>query len=272
MEAAGEVATRYQSDPRIRQLCRIVVPVAGLLAQAGATLREDEFAALAAIATDPNHDVVDLLSTADRFVAESETLPVPAEVRRQLLDRLGLFGVRVSIEVIRTGRSTTSPAVAAELVRVSGIDHLRNVLRWQLTERSRALKARSSLATLATLFRSTAWPDGERLRSRLEMIESSAHEISEIRLLNSLWLGELELRDETQVAEMERLLGGKGTGAPARLDLPEDAPAADQRAAAMAALERWSRIAEHPLSSVQVKAAARGVARSCEGLLAGLAQ
>lgn len=153
---------------------------------------------------------------------------------------------------------------------VSGIDHLRNVLRWQLTERSRALKARSSLATLASVLRSPQWPDAERFRSRLEMVSASAHEIVEIHLLNALWLGELELRDADQVAEMERLLGGKGTAVPSRLGVAESAPVDEQRTAALVALERWSRIAEHPLSSVQVKAAARGVARSCEGILAGL--
>jgi hypothetical protein len=176
----------------------------------------------------------------------------------------------VAIDLVRTGRTTTSPAMAAELVRVSGIEHLRAVLRWQLTDRSRALKARSSLATLSTLLRSPRWPEAEKFRSRLEMVIASAHEITEIRILNSLWLGELELQNETQSAEMARLLGGEGTAAHARLAMPAATPVDELRKAAMDALQRWSRIAEHPLSSVGVKAAARAVTRSCEGLLAAL--
>jgi hypothetical protein len=270
MDAAWKVADRYVVDARIRQLCRLVVPVAGLLAQAGATLREEEFQQVASIATDPRHDPNDLLFSVDRFLADDLALNVPAEARRQLLDRLGLFGVRVAIDLVRTGRTTTSPAMAAELVRVSGIEHLRAVLRWQLTDRSRALKARSSLATLSTLLRSPRWPEAEKFRSRLEMVIASAHEITEIRILNSLWLGELELQNETQSAEMARLLGGEGTAAHARLAMPAATPVDELRKAAMDALQRWSRIAEHPLSSVGVKAAARAVTRSCEGLLAAL--
>jgi hypothetical protein len=270
MTSAGDVAARYQADPRVRQLCRIVVPVAGLVAQAAATLREDEFRQLATIATDPKHDPLDLLWSADRFVVDEPDLPVGAAERRALLGRLGLFGVRVAIETIKVGRAPSSPALAAELTRVSGVGQLRTVLHWQLTERSRALKARSSLAALTTLFRSSAWPDADRFRSRLEMIESSAHEIVEIRLLNSLWMGELELRDDVQASELERLLGGRGTAMTTRLGAEDGTAPADQRGLAMEAIDRWSRIAEHPLSSVDVKTAARAVVRTCEGMLAAL--
>ena len=44
--SAQRVARRYREDPTVRQLCQTVVPVVGLLAQTGRTLRQAEFEAL----------------------------------------------------------------------------------------------------------------------------------------------------------------------------------------------------------------------------------
>ena len=43
LDVAARVAARYESDQRVRRLCPLVVPVAGLLGQAGTTLREEEY-------------------------------------------------------------------------------------------------------------------------------------------------------------------------------------------------------------------------------------
>jgi hypothetical protein len=94
METAARVADRYGDDARIRQLCRSVIPVAGLLAEAGATLREQDFRAVATLAADRDHDPVELALTTDRFVSPDVRTSVPAEHRRLLLGRLGLYGVR----------------------------------------------------------------------------------------------------------------------------------------------------------------------------------
>jgi hypothetical protein len=270
MDAARRVAERYQSDPRIRQLCRMVVPVDGLLAQAGATLREEEYRQLAAIAADRRHDVVDLTLTADRFVAPRDDLEVPADDRRRLLARLGMYGVRLSLDLVHRRQAASSSALAAELLRCSGIVELEAVLRSHLMARSQALKARSSLATLDALLATAAWPDAARLRSWSERISSGAHEIVELQLLTELWLGELTMRDDEQMASAERLLGGLGTAATTRLGLPDDAPVDAQREVALAARIQWLTVAEHPLSSVHLKKAARDLVRSCEGVLADL--
>jgi hypothetical protein len=270
MDTAHRVADRYRGDPRIRQLCRTVIPVAGLVAQAGVTLREHEFRSLAELASDPRRDLTELALTADRFASPKVDLGVPADERRRLLGRLGLFGVRLALDLIRTRRATTSPQLAAELVRASGVAELQQALRTQLMSRSRPLKARSSLVALMALLQTRPWPRARELASRAEMITSSAHEIVEIRLLTDIWLGDLALRDEGQTAEIERLLGGHGTASRLRLGLAEDASIDDQRAAAVAARERWSQVAEHPMSSMTVRSAARGAARTCEGILMSL--
>ena len=50
LEVAERVGQRYQSEPRLRRLCPVIVPVAGLLGHAAVTLREPEYRALATLA------------------------------------------------------------------------------------------------------------------------------------------------------------------------------------------------------------------------------
>jgi hypothetical protein len=69
---------------------------------------------------------------------------------------------------------------------------------------------------------------------------------------------------------MERLLGGMGASAAERLGAPADTVPDLLMAAAQEALTRWLRVAEHPLSSREVRTAARATARSCEGIVASL--
>jgi hypothetical protein len=255
MEAAARVAARYAADERLRRLCPVVVPVAGLLGAAGATLREDEYRTLAAVAAEPMADVVELLLTADRFAAS-------APDRREVLRRLGLFGVRLAVRLIREQQVRDSADLARALTAHSGIDRLREVFAAQFAGRSEVLKARSALAVLDEHLD----PDSG-LAAEAERIRASAHEFVELRLLHLLRSGRLP-GTPAQLAEMDLLLGGAGGAPHHRLALPADAPPAAVSTAAQAALSRWQAVAEHPFSARELRTAARAAARTCEGLLA----
>jgi hypothetical protein len=257
MASAGRVAARYATDERLRRLCPVVVPVAGLLGAAGATLREEEYRVLAAIAAEPMEQVVELLLTADRFGASGEH-------RARVLARLGLFGVRLSVRLIREGTVTDSGGLARALTEHSGIDRLREVFTAQFVGRSEVLKARSALAVLDECL-----PAGSVLAGEAERIRASAHEFVELRLLHQVRSGRLPGTD-AQLAEMDLLLGGAGGAAYSRLGLPADAAPGRIAAEAREALVRWQNAAEHPFSPRELKTAARAVARTCEGILAGL--
>lgn len=255
MDAADRVAARYATDERLRRLCPVVVPVAGLLGAAGATLREEEFRILAEVAGADMAEVVELLLTADRFASSG-----PARAR--VLGRLGLFGVRLSVRLIREGGVRDSADLARALTAHSGIDRLREVFEAQFAGRSEVLKARSALAVLDECL-----PGGSGLAADAERIRAGAHEFVELRLLHQLRSGRLPGPDD-QLTEMDRLLGGAGGTAPARLGLLADAPAEHVRDAAREALARWQAIAEHPFTAREFRTAARAAARTCEGLLA----
>ncbi len=267
LEVAEGIAARYRLEPRLRSLCPVVVPVAGLLAYAGATLREQEHRLLATLAAGPADELAALLLTADRFARRPSPLAVTELERAHLLGRLGLFGVREAVELLRQGAVVTADQLARELVERSGMRQLQAVLARQFTERSRVLKARSALLTLDLVLREGGCADPAALRARAEQVRAGAHEFEEVRLLTALRSGAVELSHE-RAAELDLLLGGSGHDVRSRLGLGADADADDVRVAATEVLRRWQRVAEHPLSTRPLQVAARGAVRSVEGLLA----
>jgi hypothetical protein len=267
MEVAERVARRYEGDSRLHRLCPIVVPVDGLLGHAAATLREDEYAAVSAIAREPAAQVAELLLTADRF-ARSEAGPVSATERARLLDRFGLYGVRLAVELLRTGAVTTSTELSTRLAAVGGLDRLREVVLRQFDDRARILKARSAVAALREIFLRGDCADGPALLRQLEQITAGAHEFEEVRILLELRNGELSVSPE-QAAELDLLMGGSGHDPRSRLGLPENAGPDQLRQAALDALARWQSVERHPLSTRATQIAARAATRTLEGFLAG---
>lgn len=267
MEVAERVARRYETDSRLHRLCPVVVPVNGLLGHAAATLREDEYAAVAAVARAPKEVIGELLLTADRF-ATGESSLVPTEDRARLLDRLGLFGVRLAVELVRSGAVETSSGLSSQLAEVSGLGRLREVVLRQFDARARILQARSAVAALREIFARGDCSDGPALMRRLEQITSGAHEFEEVRILLEVRSGELSLTPD-QAGELDLLMGGSGHEPGTRLGLTE-APSADRvRQAAVDALARWQAVERHPLSSRATQIAARAATRTLEGMLAG---
>jgi hypothetical protein len=88
-----------------------------------------------------------------------------------------------------------------------------------------------------------------------------------VRLLDHLRTIVLEIPGR-HVAELDRLLGGSGHDPANRLQSSEDPSLAEITEAALAALSRWQRLAEHHMSSGNLQVAARGANRTLEGILA----
>jgi 50S ribosome-binding GTPase len=273
LESAARIAQRYRRDPQVRQLCQTVLPVAGLLAETATTLREDEFAALAALVAVDRPTLDGLLLSVDRFAAPDAPVDADADVRRALLARFGVFGVRLSIALIRSRRTTTATALARALVDRSGVTALRDTLVTQFSGRAELLKARSGLAVLSSLIDAHPVAGTDWLAGEIERITSDTHAFAEAGLLNALRAGAVAI-DDAGAQEAERLLGGNGADPVDRLGMAtENGDAIDDgalHAAAVDALTRWRQRSEHPLASRAATEAARVVARSCEGIVAGL--
>lgn len=267
MTSASRIATRYRGDPKVRRLVQTVVPVAGLLAETGSSLREAEYQGLRLLAGQAMDATDALLLSADRFVSPDASVGLTDLERIQLLERLGLFGVRLSLQLLRGGRADTARQLADELVRHSGLDQLRHVLHTQFTARADLLKARSALLALDEVARAeTALGGSADLANAVERVLAGAHEFAEIRLLNALRLGAVAGRPE-ELRDLERLLGVEGADPSARLGIDGTPNADELRKEANEQLSRWQRRAENPMSSPDLQAASRVAVRTCEGML-----
>jgi hypothetical protein len=193
---------------------------------------------------------------------------LPLDSRRALLDRFGLFGVRLATTLIRQG-SSSPDLLAAELVKHSGLDELRSSLASRLTERRDLLKARSALLTVDSVLRREPSPQGRSLLAEVERILASSHEFAEMRLLAAIRSAAMTFPDAHR-AEAQRLLGANGKAPSRRLGLGDGTDAGTLRAVALEALERWRRLSENPVFPRAFADAARTVVRSCEGILHAL--
>jgi len=271
LASAQTIAGRYRADDRIRSLCAAVIPVAGLIAETGTTFREDEMETLRSLGTMPAEELTSLLLSVDRFVDPASS-PLPSQTRRDLLARLGLFGVRYCLAALREQRVGTATEMSRDLIAASGIDRLSELLEDHFAGRARRLKARSALVGLKEIARtlSVTDPDAARgLAAAVEQVESSAHELAELRLWHLALSGTIVL-DPADMDEIRRLTAE--TDAAARLGVTRDTDRESMAAAAQAGVDRWRTRAAHPMTSREVQEVCEILARSYEGIFTDLAQ
>ena len=268
MLSARDIAARYRRDGALRSLALGVVPIAGLLAQSARSLRQAEYAVLAELASLDRRERELLLLSADRFVRPGGPLSATPEARARLLDRFGIFGLRLAAALLRGGISEPT-ALAHELARRSGLDELLAVMTGQFQARAGQLKARTALVGVEKLLNDHPRPGAAGVAAGLERLLASAHAFRELRLLAAARTTGLPLEPEL-AAEAERMIGGEGVSAPERLGLPRDAPGEVLREHAVACLRRWHAVAGDPLRGRAVAEVCQTVIRSCEELLAGM--
>ncbi|MEU5694873.1 GTPase domain-containing protein [Actinosynnema sp. NPDC020468] len=268
LTSAKQIARRYRREAQVVPVCQNVVAVAGLLAVAARTLREDEFAALAALASLPRTGLDDHLLSADRFVAHHFPIQLDAGVRRALVDRFGIFGVRLTTTLIRQGYDT-QVKLTAQLVQRSGLGELRESIGLYFAERKDVLKARAALLGLDVVLRAEPRPAAVGLTAAMEQLVASAHDFRELRLLAALHGGRVRFPGELD-DEAARLVGGLGTSMLARLGLEYEPSDTELRHAVLDTLGRWREQTVNPALDNAQRRAASMVVRSCEGMVAGL--
>ena len=265
MMSANDIANRFTTELDRTGICQAVVPVSGLLALTARTLRQSEFAALEKLAGVDPAELNKAMLSVDRFVRADSALPVDAQTRAQLLDRFGMFGIRISIAVILSGVGD-SVTLADELLERSGLVALRDVIDQQFAQRSELLKAHTALLSLRRFVEAHPIAATPRIIADIDPLLADTHAFEELRLLSQLHSRSTTLTDD-EIASLRRIIGGVGTDPASRLGLTPDAPYDGPRAA-FAAAQRWRRRAEHPLNDPFTTRACRAAVRSAEALVA----
>jgi hypothetical protein len=265
MLSANEVATRFTTELDRTGICQAVVPVSGLLALTARTLRQSEFAALQKLTGVEPAALNTAMLSADRFVRDDPTLPVDSATRAQLLDRFGMFGLRISLALLRAGVDDAD-SLAADLLERSGLVALREVIDQHFAQRSDQLKSHTALLALRRFVQRHPTPATPRILADIDPLLADTHAFEELRLLSQLRSWPTTLTED-EMASLRRIIGGSGTGAASRLGLNAERPQDGPRAA-FAAAQRWRRRAEHPLNDPFTSRACRAAVRSAEALVA----
>jgi signal transduction histidine kinase len=241
-DEALAVAVACQRDPDLQRLGQPVTPVVGRLALAAVELTDDDLAALRALGDSPEY--------ADG----------------PLLDRLGLFGVRLGTSLLGAGVVGSRDELARGLADASGLTWLAEALRGQFARRAQALRARTAMVELESLV-SRSPETAEPVLYRLEELRAGTHELAEIELSDALANGSMVLLGTDRDAAL-RLLGTADSRPTARLGLPDDASPEQVRSAVIEELSHWRRQSAHPAATGSVRRAAEILMRTCESLLA----
>ncbi|WP_431234817.1 dynamin family protein [Mycolicibacterium psychrotolerans] len=266
MMSAKDVAQRFTGELDRTGICQAVVPVSGLLALTARTLRQSEFAALEKLAAVDANELNKAMLSVDRFVREDSALPVDAQTRAQILDRFGMFGLRISIAVLRAGVATDSVTLADELLERSGLVALRDVIDQQFAQRSELLKAHTALVSLRRFVEMHPITATPYIIADIDPLLADTHAFEELRLLSQLRSRPTTLTED-EMASLRRVIGGSGTDAASRLGLTAET-LSDGPRAAFAAAQRWRRRADHPLNDPFTTRACRAAVRSAEALVA----
>ena len=270
MLSAADVAQRFTREMNQTGICQAVVPVSGLLALTARTLRQSEFTALRKLAGVDSATLSKAMLSVDRFVRADSQLPVDAATRAQLLERFGMFGIRISLAVLAAG-VTDAPGLADELLERSGLVALRQVIDQQFAQRSDMLKAHTALVSLRRFVEAFPIVATPYIVADIDPLLADTHAFEELRLLSQLHSRPTTLNGD-EVVSLRRIIGGSGSDAASRLGLnPEDVHGQEGPRAAFAAAQRWRRRAEHPLNDPFTTKACRAAMRSAEAMVADFA-
>ncbi len=271
MISVNQAVEKLRNDPALAGVCETVVPVAGLLGLGAATLRQSDFVALAQLEGVSRDRMRRLMASPEFFIAAEDAELPTQQARAGLVDRLGLYGIRLAMAVLRGG-VRDAPDLAAELGRRSGFDELRRVLDVNFVQRRVELKAHSVVLATLRLARAQPAPGSDEVVARAEEHLADAHAFREMQLIGRV-VAERVALDRAQLTELERVIGGRGTAPHDRLG--DESGALDPRQLQELAVEhvrRWRALAANPLLDRSTVEACRVAVRSCEGVVAELAE
>ena len=215
-----KMARRLRDESAFRHRIAAVIPVGCLLAHAirCAMLDEKDAANLRTLAGyDPGYLLDDV----------EEYLEVPCDVarpaRQRLLDLIGISGLRMALDMIRSANGPIGDINAA-LLEESGLPRLLEVIDGTFANCADQIKAGQALVAVTRLSYQAEHATGQRVRVMVETLraEPEMHSIQELWALQQCTRPDLDLPDwvVTKLAQV-----ASQATAPAKTGLPEGASA-----------------------------------------------
>jgi hypothetical protein len=185
------VARRLKNEPEFRNKVADIVPLAGLLAYTvcSATLAEHDVTQLRRLVA---IDADDLLIDVDEF------LEAPCDVaqseRQRLLGLLGIAGLRIALQTVRSASGRLSDINAA-LLQESGLPRLMQILDGTFVNCADQIKAGQTLVALTRLSYQADPATGHRIRVMIETLreDPELHGIQELWALQACTRPDVEL-------------------------------------------------------------------------------
>lgn len=266
MVSINEAIDRLRNHPDLKGVCETIVPVAGLMGMGAMSLRQVDFKVLRDLSVREPEETRQLLVSAERFItAKDDWLPTE-RTRIELVDRFGMYGIRLALATLRGGGSDAGE-LSAELLRRSGLEELRRVIDVHFTQRQFELKAHSIVFALHRLLRQSPVSGSDELLVKADEHMAGIHTFTEMQLVGRLTSGQLDLPPE-QVVELERLIGGRGADAKVRLGFVDQEVSAEEMLnSAVEHLKRWREKLENPLLDRDTLQACKVAEKSCESMI-----
>ncbi|MGF3054596.1 dynamin family protein [Microbacterium sp. YY-03] len=266
MISINDVVDRLRKHPDLASMCDAIVPVSGLMGMGAASLRQADFVVFRDLADRDPKTTEHLLLSAEHFIASKESWLPNEQTRIDLVDRFGMYGIRIAFAAIRGGIADAE-SLATELTRRSGLEELRRLIDVNFSQRQSELKAHAVVLAVNELLRRTPKPGSAELLARTDEHLTNAQAFTEMQVVGRIAARGYALPLEA-LTELERLLGGQGTADNVRLGLAADDHASHQmRDVAIAHLRRWRAFAADPLLDRTTHRACKAAERSCEEII-----
>ncbi|OUZ08265.1 hypothetical protein BHE97_13615 [Aeromicrobium sp. PE09-221] len=269
MVSINEAVERLRQHSALQGVCETIVPVAGLLGAGASTLRQADFSVFRNLAARDPEETRQLMVSVERFLAtRDEDLP-SERVRADLVDRFGMYGIRLALATVRGGIDDAEQ-LSRELLRRSGLEELRRVVDVHFVQRQSELKAHSIVLAVHRLLRAHPVQGSDEVVVMADEHMAGAHTFAETRLLGRIAARRLSL-SPTLLSELERLVGGRGASPEDRLGVERDGASAEELVESAARhLGRWRELTRNPLLDDETYRAAKIAERSCESLVVTL--
>ena len=277
LDTGQAIAQRLLSEhSQLRNLLYTIFPVSGLLGWGAKTLSPEDFATLEQLAALPMEEFESLTKSAKKFNKEySDRANIPASInRKQLLSKLGLYGICQGWELIQRGIKNQDE-LKDKLLEFSGLPKLQDLVVSHFGNRAFLIKLNNSLKKILVACSQSQQKNRSEKDAKIlqqiaimfEELEVKEHSFKELQVLRDYYDSKLNF-NQNEVKQLLEVTGEYGTYYGYRLGLDDTASIPEMLNIAEERINYWYKKAEDIMRiNRQTIKAARIMARSYERIL-----